>query len=343
MVQTSINTTVQTTLCLIIVLLFAVGCDEDRLSVDVSNMEVDIKIERWDSAWFDMSAVTYRTLDAQWRESHPDFYKRYVEDVLSLGTLEDSNLFNEIRRFATDATMLEVHETVQEKYKSLSAVEAELTEAWKHYIYYFPNRSVPIHIAIESGFNVPLAVTENTIGIPLEMYLGGNAVYYDYLQIPLYLRSRMDEQHLPVEIMKAWLETEFLLQAENPSLLDEIIHGGKRLYCLDAIFPATEDSLKINYSATQLAWAEAHEENVWAHFIDKDILFSTEVGTIAKFTRDGPFTVDLVKESPARMGYYVGLQIVKAYMSQQETIDLEALMNEHDARKILKISKYKPS
>jgi len=39
----------------------------------------------------------------------------------------------------------------------------------------------------------------------------------------------------------------------------------------------------------------------------------------------------------------VGLQIVKAYMSQQETIDLEALMNEHDARKILKISKYKPS
>jgi hypothetical protein len=343
MLQTSINTSLQTTFCLLILLLFTVGCDERQLDVDVSHIEIDVRIERWDSAWFAMTPVSFRQLDQQWRAEHAQFYKHYVEDILALGSIDDSNLFNQIRRFANDPTMAEVHETVQQSFSDSKPLEVELTEAWKHFSYYFPNKNIPSHIAIESGFNAPLALTPNTVGIPLEMYLGGNTPYYDYLQVPMYLRAKMDVDHLAPTILKSWMETEFLLQAESPTLLDEIVHGGKMLYCLEAFFPEMHDSLKLNYSGEKVTWAKEHERNVWAHFIDQDILFSTDVSTIAKFTREGPFTVDLVKESPDRMGYYVGWQIVRAYMAEQETVDLDALMLESDTKKILNISKYKPS
>lgn len=342
MLKIHLKLSLQTTLCLLLLLFLFDSCDEKKLRIDVSNVEVDLKIERWDSVWFNMTALGFRKFEADWQEYHPQFYKHYTEDILGLGEVGDSNLFNQIRRFVSDPSIAEVHAEVEKQFANLDALEAELIVAWKHFKYYFPEKEIPAHIAYEGGFNSPLALTENTVGIPLEMYLGSNSVYYDYLQLPLYLRKRMDVEHIPTEVLKAWTETEFWLDMENPTLLDEIIHQGKILYCLDAFFTYTEDSVKIAYSAEEMIWAKAHEANVWAHFIDNELLYTTETATIAKYTRDGPFTVDLVKESPARMGHYIGWQIVRSYMNRQEKIDLEGLMLESDSKKILKESKYKP-
>lgn len=343
MLKLPLKRSLQTTVCLLLLLFLLDSCDDKKLKIDVSNVEVDLKVERWDSIWFDMTAIGFRKYDAIWQAENPQFYKHYIEDILAIGSVGDSNIFNEIRRFVTHDDIAEVHTVVQKQFADLSPLKQELTLAWKHYKYYFPEKEIPLHITYEGGFNSPMALTENTIGIPLEMYLGANSVFYDYLQLPIYLRKRFDVEHLPTEVLKAWVETEFWLLEENPTLLDEIIHQGKILYCLDAFFPETADSIKIDYSADEWAWAKSHEANVWAHFIDNELLFTTDAGSIAKFNRDGPFTVDLVKESPARMGHYIGWQIVRSYMARQEKIDLEALMLLSDSKKILNESKYKPS
>ena len=343
MISSKINRSLQTTLCLLFLASIFSRCEENRLQVDTSKINVSIEIERWDSIWFNMSAVSFRNYDAQWREAQPQLYKHYVEDILKVGKLSDSNLFAQIRQFTTDPLIVEVHEKVEEAYSNVDVLESELSNAWKHYAYYFPKAKIPSHVAIEGGFNIPLAVTETSIGIPLEMYLGSSTAYYDYLQIPLYLRVRMTPKHLPIAILKSWLETEHILSEDSPTLLDEIIHQGKILYCLDALFPESGDSLKIFYTGSEVTWAQEHEANVWAHFIDKELLFTTDKGEISKYTREGPFTVDLVKESPARMGHHIGWQIVRAFMDKQETIDLKALLTNTETEQILKQSKYKPS
>jgi len=318
------------------------GCGEDRLRVDVSQIALDIHIERLDQSWFDMTPVSFRKLHPRYLETYGALYKHYVEDILALGSVDDSNLFAEIQRFVTDPTMAEVQQRVQQVYPDLDAVETELTDAWKHYRYYFPERVVPAHISFIGGFNVPFAMTEQGAGIGLEMFLGRNCEFYEYLQLPHYLRQRMTPAHLAPWLIKGWLETEFIPQKEHPTLLDEIIHQGKIMYCLDAVMPNTSDTLKMGYTGTELQWAKDHEHLVWAHFVDKELLFSTDRETIAKFTNDGPFTVDLVKESPSRMGYYIGWQIVRTYMDRQDKIDLDALMRETDAQGILNKSNYKP-
>ena len=192
------------------------------------------------------------------------------------------------------------------------------------------------------GFNSPYIMTENEIGICLELFLGKDCKFYEYLQWPLYQRARMSPNHVVPWMMKGWLETDYPLMVETESrLLDEIIHQGKIFYCLDALFPKMPDSIKIGYTAEEMHWAITHESMVWTHFVDNELLFTTEPGLKGKFINDGPFTVDLVKESPSRMGHFIGWQMVREYMETQEIIDLQLLL-ETPADEILKKSKYKP-
>ena len=333
----------QTFLCLITIAFLTPSCqDENRLQqVDPEHIE-EVLIERVDRSWFEVSSENVKKLNDSNIKAYGEVYQRYVENVLQLGSVSDSNIDAQIGRFVSDPSILEVQTQVLQTYPDLTDLRHELTSAWSYYHHYFPSKSIPQHISVIGGFNTPAILTENGVGIALEMFLGTKSVYYDYLQMPVYLRNRMTSKHIAPTVIKGWIESEFIKENPNGTLLEIIINQGKVLYCLDALFPFMEDSLKIAYTEEQMGWAQEHEEYVWAYFIDNELLFSTLPTQIAKFTNDGPFTVDLAKESPSRMGYYIGWQIVRAYMNKQETIDLAALLKENDAQHILNNSKYKP-
>ncbi|MEQ9186105.1 MAG: hypothetical protein RLP15_00100 [Cryomorphaceae bacterium] len=337
-----LNNTLQTTICSLFLVFSLSNCAApDPLDIPEPQGDFKVEIERLDVAWFEMSAIGFREQHPRWQEEYGELYTRYVEDVLNLGKVGDSNLFSEIRGFTTNENILEVKAEVDRVFPNLDGLESEFTAAWKYYQYYFPTAKVPELISFNGGFNTPALLTSEGLGIGLEMYLGEACEFYDYLQIPVYLRHRMTPDHVVPMVMKGWIETEHPLTNPTPSLLETIVQQGKVLYCLDAILPKTPDHRKIFYSQAQLEWAHRHEPYVWAHFIDNELLFSTERAEISKFTHDGPFTVDLVKESPSRMGYFIGWQIVRAYMQKQETVNLPALMGA-DPEDILNQSKYKP-
>lgn len=336
-------TALQTKACLLFLLTTAVGCqEENRLQITLDLQLEPVKIERLDQRFFELTPVSFRKEHMRWQKQYGELYVRYIEDVLALGGVDDTMLFNQVRLFTTDPSIAEVQAVVKKQFPDLNEVETALTRAWSYYQYYFPNQNIPQHISFMGGFNTPAALTSGGVGIGLEMFLGRKSVYYDYLQIPGYLRHRMGPEFIAPTVLKGWLETEFPLVEATPTLLDAIVAQGKVLYCLDAIFPFEHDTLKIAYTKGQLGWAQEHEQMVWAHFIDKELLYSTDLGQIQKYTNDGPFTVDLVKESPSRMGYYIGWQIVRSYMENMETVDLQALMATKNAKEILHKSKYKP-
>ena len=248
------------------------SCKEtNRLDIDVSQTEADISIERWDQELFELTPVSMRKHHPRWKQEYGNLYTRYIEDVLQMGSVDDSNLFAHLRAFTTDVTIAEVQAQTQETYPVLDKLEEELEGGWKHFVYHFPDKEIPAHTSLITGFSAPLVLTEHGVGISLEMYLGEDCLFYDYLQFPMYLRQRMNADHLAPSVLKAWLETEFAMEVESPSLLDVMIHEGKVLYCMDAMFPTGHDSVKIGYSAKQLEWAKQHTEQVWAHLIDQEL------------------------------------------------------------------------
>ena len=63
---------------------------------------------------------------------------------------------------------------------------------------------------------------------------------------------------------------------------------------------------------------------------------------VSKMMTDAPFTSGFAAESPGRLGAYLGWMIVRAYMKEADGVTLKQIMEDANAKDILKISKFKP-
>lgn len=322
--------------------LFITACNNDPLEVDVSGIDVDIEFKRFDRDLFSEREDLSKHV-AFLNETYGGFYKNFTQMIPSLGHAEDPAHIMYLEPFLFDPGIKEINDAIAARYDDLESVEEEFEEAWKHYIYHFPNRNVPEMIAFNSALNASPLVNDTQMGVGLDLFLGVDFPLYASVQYPMFLRQRMKPELMVYNSMRGWLISEFPKEEGSKSLLDNMVYAGKILYAMDAVFPGKGDSLKIEFTAAQLDWAERFESNVWGLFIDKGILFSKDRSEIGPFLNDGPFSSGLAKESPPRIGEWIGWQMVRSYMDKYPETSLEELMSLQDAQKIMQKSAYRPN
>ena len=136
----------------------------------------------------------------------------------------------------------------------------------------------------------------------------------------------------------------YTFQSQKKTLLDDMIYFGKQLYFKDKMIPFVSDEVKIGYSKEQLEFAQANEGQIWSNFIENEYLFSTDSSLPGRFIADAPFSkfyLQLDSESPGRLGRYIGWQIVRAYMNNNNDVTFLEMMKK-DATEIFNKSNYKP-
>ena len=99
----------------------------------------------------------------------------------------------------------------------------------------------------------------------------------------------------------------------------------------------------LTYTPQQLKWCEEHESDIWAHFMERKIFFSSDFQLRLDYINDGPFTKGFPKEAPSRVGVWLGVQIVNSYMVKHPDVTLQQLMNNQDLHQIFNQSGYKPN
>ena len=112
---------------------------------------------------------------------------------------------------------------------------------------------------------------------------------------------------------------------------------------IDCYLPSTADDKKIGYAEDKFEWAVANESQLWKYFIENKLLFSTEPKLQDRFITNAPFSkfyIDIDKESPGRIGVWLGWQIVRSYMNNNN-VTLQQLL-QTSSEEIFKKSKYKP-
>ena len=122
-----------------------------------------------------------------------------------------------------------------------------------------------------------------------------------------------------------------------------MIYFGKELYLKDVLMPNVDDRKKIGYSQEDLDWAFANEEPMWRNFIENEYLYSTDNKLNQRFLEPAPFSkfgLELDNESPGKLGRFVGWQIVRAFIENND-VDVKQLMT-MPAEEIFKKSNYKP-
>lgn len=319
------------------------SCGNDPLRVDVSTIEAGpVKIQRFDRDFFSLKADGIEMQLEELQKKYPGFAELFIKNVMCPGGLNDSNCIPEIVRFIIDEDMRGAYDACQSQFDNLSLLEKEMEDMFRHHKYYFPQKTIPRVYSMMSGFNYSIATADSAFAVGLEMYLGPGNKFYKMLQVPSYLQFSMQKEFIPADLARAWAMKEFPKQDKSGTLLSEMIYQGKILYFTDALLPETADSLKIRFTERQLEWCESHEADIWAYLIKNELLYSTKLDEIAKFTNEAPFTAGFVKESPGRTGVWLGWKIVRKFMKENPRTTLEQLMNEHDTQLILSKSKYKP-
>ncbi|MEO6884408.1 MAG: hypothetical protein ABI199_10350 [Bacteroidia bacterium] len=329
----------------VLVLLFFTSCSHNRLDVDVSKITIpEVKVDRLDQEIFQLSPNNTALESQKLEKKYGIFYAHLISNFINDGGIKDTSYLTSLKRFITDPSMREAYDSCEKKFANVSFLQTGLTDAFKHFKYYFPEKKIPKKVVVlMSGFNYSVVNFDGVLGVCLEMYLGSNCRFYPMLQLPQYKTIDMSAPYMVSDCVKGWMNTEFPQNETKNNFLTNIIHAGKILYVTDAMLPDVSDTLKTDFSKKQTDWCIKNEYNMWAFFIQQKMLYSNDFTEIVKFTNEGPFTAAFNKESPARTGNWIGWRIVQAYMNNHPEVSLQQLMDEKDCEKILLGSKYKPS
>lgn len=316
-------------LVIISTLIFSIySCNRNKLDVDVSEIEVDIRYFNLNEELFASSDL--KSTNAEMYEQFGDIYEIYISNCLKMGSATQLGVEDRLKAFVSNQDMKLVSEDIELVFGDLSSIKSEIDEAFKHVKYYYPHGPMPENVLFyNSTFEYGVISYKTNIGIGLEMYLGPESKVIKRLppiEFPEYQKEKMSSRYMIVDVARSWFEYHFMEEEIPEDFMGHLIHYGKIMYMLDAVFPREKDYVKIRYARDQLEWVKENEYMIWTTIVDSDILFTSDIKVIRNYFGDGPFTPGLPKGAPPRAGMYIGWQMVKDYMEANPDLKLPDLM-----------------
>ncbi len=318
---------------------FFVACQSNKLKIDVSNINVEINIDRFERDLFNLNGENTLT---QLKKDYPRILNLYSQKVIGLGNVKDLNYPEYLNKFLKDSIMNLAINRIDSIFPDLDDQESELTEGFKHLKYYYPNVKIPRLFSQLSGFNQSIVVDEGMIGVSLDKYLGEDCEFYALLRRPIYMRENMKPSRIAQDILLAYGLTEFPFKPKTQNLMEQMVYQGKILYFLQALMPDKSESDIMKYRTDKYQWCVDNESQMWAYLIEKKHLFNTNTSMARNYINDAPFTTGMPQVSPGRIGTWLGLQIIKSYMEKHSDVSLPVLMANNDYAGILRESAYQP-
>lgn len=322
------------------------SCKHDPLNVDISSVKTEpLKVLRLEEDLFELSPANFDVKSNAIKAKYGAFYEHFLINPLRLHGSGDTAYKTMVLDFVWNRDVREAYNDVKKLYPAsdFKKISEEVEQCVKRFKFHFPERKLPTRlITCTTGWNYAFAYLDSALVVSLDMYLGDTSRFYKMLAYPQYQTRKMDKAHLVPDIARGWILTEFdTVQPEN-TLLGHTIFYGKLYYAINALLPDAPDSLIIGYTSKQMQTCNKYEKNYWSYFAEKNRLYENNMNTIRELTGEGPFTAAISKECPPRIAMWIGWQIVRSYMKNNENVTLEELMKETNAQKILSKSKYRP-
>ena len=288
---------------------FFIQCKKnDAVEIVDVKKSVDLNIERFDKMY---ASATPETLP-QLKSKYPMLFPSQFDD-------------EEWIRLINDSIRVEINTEVGKKFGSTSKLENDIEMLVSRVKHYFPEEKTPRVITVINEVKIDKKVfyTNDLILISLDTYLGRNHKFYSGFSE--YQKDNLEPNQILPDLVTNFAYRK-ILPSQDKSLISEMIYFGKLQYLKDILIPDVPNNQKIGYSDVKYKWCEENEAQIWAYFIEEKLLYESNLKSTQRFIEDGPFTnfgrPDIDRESPARVGQWVGWQIVKSYMENNDvTID----------------------
>jgi gliding motility-associated lipoprotein GldB len=302
-----------------------ISCDnKSKVEKSVEAIPLKIKVERFDKLFFETPPQDLNKLKIEF----PYFFPSGNDDSVWINKMK-----NPLWR--------ELYTEVQKKYSNFEPVQKELETLFKHIKYYFPQTKTPkvITVISEMDYNNKVIYADSLVIISLELYLGKDHKFY---QFPNYLKQNFEKKQILPDVVSSF-STQKIPPVSDNNLLEQMIYFGKQLVLKDLLLPDYKDDEKMGYTPEQVKWCQENESYMWRYLIENELLYSNDQKLNNRFINPAPFSkfyLEIDNESPGSVGSWIGWQIVRSFMKNNE-VSLEELLK-MNAKEIFEKSKYKP-
>lgn len=324
------------TIALICAVFVLFGCTDNacKIPAEIEKIDADIKIERLEEDFFKIQS---KSEAKAFMDEHPLFADKFLQRKRYPA---DSIPVNMLYSLATNPGIKQLVDETEEAFKDVDWLEKDLENAVKHVKYHYPDYVVPEVKTFITGLGQDMLVQDSLIVLGIDFFIGPKATYKP--EAPLYIQRRYRKEFIVPSVVllisNKYNETDFL----NKSLLSEMVDFGKSYYFAEKMLPCAPDSLLMGYTAKEMADVVYNEGQIWAHFIENNLLYETNHFKVNKYIGERPNIPEIGTKCPGRVGAWVGWQIVRKYMAENPNVTLQELMAEKDAQKIFTSSRYKP-
>ena len=311
-------------------LLFAsvllMGCtSKSNIEKKIDTIDVKVTIIRFDKEFAAANPSDLASLKAK----YPFFFPKQFHDSIWTQRM-------------TDTLQQQLDNAVAAKFPTEGKLEDELHSIFQHIKFYFPEFKSPTVVTTTSDvdYRNRVILADSLLILALDNYLGSDHQFYG--GIKKYISQNLKESQIAPDVAAAYAQ-QLIAKPRKRTLLAQMVYFGKELYLKDLWLPEVSDAEKIGYSEAQLQWANDNEIEMWRYFVEKELLFSTSSKLSTQFINPAPFSkfyLDIDNESPGMVGRYLGWQIVRSYMNNNE-LSVQQLMIK-DTEDLFNESKYKP-
>lgn len=310
--------------------------DNDYKSkLDVKVEPVSIAFERYEDVLFSLDTANFQSALMVIQDQYQVFLG---------GDLTDTNAVQYLKDFATDPFSVSIYEKVKQAFPNLDEVKPMVDDVLAHFHYYYPEIQLPEKVyTCVTGINADepaVQIIDNSLVISLDWYLDGDEVY-DQIGMPKYMQPCTRLATLARDVAKQLYMTYLYQWRKQGDVLNEMIYSGRLDFFIEAMCPKMTDDVLMSWSPEQLEWFNGNEGAVWADIVGQRLLYETSLDSYLMFFGDGPFTQAYGNDSPARLGEYFGLKIIRSYMASHD-LSLNQLIENPDFQGVFQDSGYKP-
>ena len=312
---------------ILVFFIFFSSCKRENSNEEnIQSIPIDLTFERFDLKFYNQTPDVIPEL----KKKYPFLFPKQFSDSVWIKRQNDS-------------LQLLLQDAVIKVYKDIKPLERKVSNLFKYIKYYFPLTKTPQVITLTNNvdYQIKTVYSDSLLLISLDTFLGSDHVLYQ--GIPNYIRKELDEKYIISQIADKFSAFS-IPPSEDRTFLAQMIYEGKKLFLQDLIIPHEKDAIKIAYNDNELNWVIENEIYIWQFFIEKQLLYDTNVEWVERFIDPAPFSkfyLQLDNESPGRIGRWIGWQIVRSFHKQEPGITLKKLLK-MPAHELFNQSKYKP-
>lgn len=325
---------------ILIILIFAMAsCHNDTLvhkaKLDVKTEPYDLEFDRYEEVLFNLDTANFQNELIKIQDRYRVFLSGNLSDIEAVQYLKD---------FATDPFSIVLYQKAKTTFPDLKQVEPIVEDVFAHFHYYYPDIELPKKVfTCVTGIHPDepsVQIIDNQMVISLDWYLNDEELY-DQIGMPRYISLRRNVATLAKDVAEELYMTYLYEWRKQGQVIDEMMFSGRMDFFIEAMCPSIADSVLLGYSSDQWQWAMENEGQMWADIVGNRRLYDTSLDAYMMFFGDGPFTQAYSNEAPSRLGEFFGLNIVRAYASNND-YTLPELMQQKDLQSIFQDSGYKP-